>query len=138
MKKELYEAGGHKLVAELQKVAAMPDLYHLHLTTEMSKSKKTPIRTLLSLTLNSDSLAKLGLVVDSAEVLGTQGQLLVPTESGTTVPIEAINEAMSKNKFTLIAPDGRMWFPNDLMLLLAIVAAMFRGDNLDFEPPEKH
>ena len=137
MKKELYEAGGHKLMAELQKVAAMPDLYHLHLTTEVAKSR-TPSRTLLSLTLNGESLNKLTSVIGSAKELGTQPSLLVPTASGTTVPMEAIKEAMSDNRFTLIAPDGRMWFPDNPLLLLAIVGAMLRGENMEFEAPEKH
>ncbi|MDB5814015.1 MAG: hypothetical protein JWN23_1132 [Rhodocyclales bacterium] len=62
----------------------------------------------------------------------TFGEMVVPTAEGITDGIEAIKANMEAGKWTMIAPDGRVWMTPEPMILFAALAAIMRGEELRF------
>ena len=58
--------------------------------------------------------------------------MAVPTAEGMVDVIEALQASCEAGKWTLIAPDGRVWMNTDPMILFAALAAIMRGDVLRF------
>jgi hypothetical protein len=60
------------------------------------------------------------------------GTMIVPTAEGATDGLKAIEAACKANKWTLIAPDGRVWMNDNPLILFAALAAVMRGEELRF------
>ena len=58
--------------------------------------------------------------------------MAVPTAEGLTDAAEAIEAACNAGKWTLVAPDGRVWMNQDPMLIFAALAAVISGVPLRF------
>ena len=58
--------------------------------------------------------------------------MAVPTLEGMTDAMEALQASCEAGKWTLLAPDGRVWMNQDPMILFAALAAVMRGDPLRF------
>jgi hypothetical protein len=57
----------------------------------------------------------------------------VPTLEGMTDGMDAIMASCDAGKWTLIAPDGRVWMNADLMMLFAAIAQLMEGRELKFD-----
>ena len=58
--------------------------------------------------------------------------MAVPTAEGLIDAMAAIEASCTAGKWTLIAPDGRVWMNADPMILLEALAAVMRGEPLRF------
>lgn len=58
--------------------------------------------------------------------------MAVPTAEGMIDAIKAIEASCHAGKWTLIAPDGRVWMNTDPMILFAALAAVMQGVPLRF------
>lgn len=59
-------------------------------------------------------------------------KFIIPTEEGSVTLEEGLKAACEANKWTLIAPDGRVWMHTDLMILLAVISRLMTNDDLKF------
>ncbi len=60
------------------------------------------------------------------------GALVVPSAEGMVDILSAIKAAQKVGKWTMIAPDGRVWMNADPVILFAALAAIMRGEQLRF------
>lgn len=58
--------------------------------------------------------------------------MAVPTLEGMTDAMDALQASCKAGKWTLLAPDGRVWMNKDPMILFALLAAIMRGESLTF------
>lgn len=58
--------------------------------------------------------------------------MAVPTAEGITDGLEAIVAAAEAGKWTLIAPDGRVWMNPDPAILCVVLAQIMQGRPLLF------
>jgi len=66
---------------------------------------------------------------------GINPSLVVPSAEGHIDALKALKASCEAGKWTLLAPDGRIWMTSDLMLLFAVLAHTMKHDDLKFEPP---
>lgn len=59
-------------------------------------------------------------------------QMAVPTAEGHTDALEAIKASCEAGKWTLIAPDGRVWMNADPMILFLALSQVMQGADLKF------
>lgn len=57
----------------------------------------------------------------------------VPTLEGMVSAIDALKASCEAGKWTLLAPDGRVWMNKDPMILFAALAAVMQGRELFFD-----
>lgn len=62
----------------------------------------------------------------------TMATMAVPTIEGMTNAVEALKASCEAGKWTLLAPDGRVWMNQDPMILFAALAAVMQGVPLGF------
>lgn len=67
----------------------------------------------------------------SAET-STKATMAVPTAEGIIDAMKAIEASCEAGKWTLIAPDGRVWMNADPMILFAALAQIMQGRELKF------
>ncbi len=67
-----------------------------------------------------------------ADTTSTKATMAVPTAEGITDAMEAIQASCEAGKWTMVAPDGRVWMNADPMILFAALAAVMRGETLRF------
>ncbi len=58
--------------------------------------------------------------------------MAVPTAEGMTDAIDALLASCEAGKWTLLAPDGRVWMNADPMILFAALAQVMQGRPLRF------
>ena len=58
--------------------------------------------------------------------------MAVPTLEGMVDAIEALKASCDAGKWTLLAPDGRVWMNADPMILFAALAQVMQGRELRF------
>lgn len=65
---------------------------------------------------------------------GTNGTatMAMPTMEGMTDAMQALKASCEAGKWTLIAPDGRVWMNQDPMILFAALAHVMQGGELKF------
>jgi hypothetical protein len=63
---------------------------------------------------------------------GTRGKMVVPTAEGMTDVADALKAATEAGKWTMIAPDGRVWMNDNPLILFAALAAILGGETLRF------
>ena len=51
-------------------------------------------------------------------------------QEGFVNPMDAIENAMAKGQFTMVAPDGRIWFNSNPMIIIAALSAIMAGEDL--------
>ena len=58
--------------------------------------------------------------------------MAVPTDEGFTDAVQAIEASCKAGKWSLIAPDGRVWINADPMILFAALAQAMAGRHVPF------
>jgi len=63
----------------------------------------------------------------------TRATMQVPTLEGIVDVVDALKASCQAGKWTLLAPDGRVWMNSDPMILFAALAAVMQGQDLRFD-----
>ena len=58
--------------------------------------------------------------------------MAVPTAEGMVDAMQALQASCEAGKWTLLAPDGRVWMNQDPMILFAVLAQVMQGRELKF------
>lgn len=72
-------------------------------------------------------------IIKPATYTSGRATMQVPTLEGITDAIESLKASCEAGKWTLLAPDGRVWMNQDPMILFCALAQVMQGRNLQFD-----